>query len=72
MNTCTAAFVRLAARVGGINYADSGLVTLRSPFSLDNGTMPVIELLLIVGAVAGLVHAIRWRRRTGDASNLVV
>jgi hypothetical protein len=70
--TCTPEFERLAAQVGGIDCAGHPVVTFSSPFSLDNGTMPVVELVLIVGAAAGLVHALRWRRSTGDASNLVV
>ena len=34
--------------------------------------MPVIEALLIAGAVACLVHAVHWRRGHGDSSNLVI
>lgn len=34
--------------------------------------MPVIEALLVAGAAAGLVHAVRRRRRCGDSSNLVI
>ena len=72
MDACTPAFEELARQVGGIACRDVGLVTLRSPFSLGNGTLPVIELLLVVGAAAGLVHALRWKRTHGDATNLVV
>ncbi|MEV6325493.1 hypothetical protein AB0M45_30610 [Nocardia sp. NPDC051787] len=34
--------------------------------------MPLIEYAMIVGAIAALVHAYRWFRARGDASNLVV
>jgi hypothetical protein len=47
-------------------------VTFKSPFSLQNWTMPVIELVLVAGAIACLIHAVRRRRRHGDSSNLVV
>ena len=70
METCTAAFEQLARQVGGINSHDSGLIAFRSPFALSR--QAVIEALLIVGAAAGLVHAIRWKRAHGDVSNLVV
>jgi len=72
METCTAEFQRLANQVGGIDCAGNPLVTFTSPFALDHWTMPLIELTLVVGAVASLVHAVRWKRAHDDASNLVV
>jgi hypothetical protein len=39
---------------------------------LQSWTMPVIEVLLVVGAVACLIHALRWKRAHGDSSNLVI
>jgi hypothetical protein len=72
METCTAEFQRLASKVGGIDCAGSPIVTFTSPLALDHWTMPVIELTLIVGAVACLVHAVRWKRAHDDVSNLVV
>jgi uncharacterized membrane protein (DUF485 family) len=65
-------FTELARQVGGIDCAASALVTFRSPLQLDNWTMPVIELTLVVGALACLVHALRWKRATGESLNLVV
>ena len=44
---------------------------MRSPFDLANWTMPVLELLIIAGAVFALVHAIR-RFRQGDPINLAL
>ncbi|HET6953098.1 MAG TPA: hypothetical protein VFI47_22140 [Acidimicrobiales bacterium] len=72
MDTCTDDFLRLTAPVGGIDCTNSGPVSIHNPAGLDNGTMPAIELLLVVGAIAGLVHARRQRGRSGDASGLVV
>jgi hypothetical protein len=72
MNTCTPAFERLAATVGGINCKSSGLVTFQNPLALHSRTQPIIELALIVGAAASLVHAVRVRHRTGSSTNLIV
>ncbi|GAA3205239.1 hypothetical protein [Actinocorallia longicatena] len=71
-DTCTAEFERLAAQVGGIGCRSHPFVTVRSPLSLDNASLAVIELLLVAGAAAGLAHAIRSRRRTGELGGLVV
>jgi hypothetical protein len=68
MNTCTEAFERLAGQVGGIDCHASGLLSFRSPFSLPNG-MAVIEALLVAGAAAGLVHAIRWMASDAPAAS---
>lgn len=72
MNTCTPAFERLASAAGGINCTDSGLISLRNPFALHHPTMPLIEIALIVGAVASLVHAMRIRKRAGVSTNLIL
>ena len=72
MNTCTEEFARLTAPLQGLQCDGSPLVTFRNPFTLQHWTFPVIELLLIVGAAAGLVHAVKWYRAHGDSSNLVV
>ena len=72
VETCTAEFLRLARQVGGIDCAGDPIVTLKSPFTLDHWTMPLLEATMIVGAIACLVHAVRRKRATGDASNLVV
>lgn len=72
MNTCTAEFARLSQGLGGLRCDGDPFVTFRSPFSLQSWTMPVIEALLVAGAIACLVHALRWRRTHGDSSNLVI
>jgi hypothetical protein len=44
MNTCTAEFERLASQVGGLDCNGNPFISFRSPFALENWTMPVIEL----------------------------
>jgi hypothetical protein len=64
---CHPDFTALAA---GIDCATADpIATVRDPAALTSWTQPVLELLVVAGAVAALVHAVhRWRR--GDASNL--
>jgi len=47
------------------------VVSVRFPWELTNWTMPLLEVLVIVGAVAALVHAVR-RHREGDPVNLAL
>lgn len=72
MDTCTAEFARLSAGLGGLRCDGDPVVTFANPFGLQSWTMPVIEVLLVAGAIAALVHALRWYRTHGDSSNLVV
>jgi hypothetical protein len=58
--------------MGGLDCGGNPFITLRNPFTLQNWTLPVIELTLVAGAIAVLVHALRWRRSQGDSSNLVI
>jgi hypothetical protein len=70
---CSEPFRRLADGLGGISCdAANPVVALRSPASLENWTLPVVEALMIVGAALALAHALRVRRRTGDPSNLAL
>ncbi len=62
----------MSAKMGGLKCDANPFLTLRSPFSLQHWTMPLIELTLIAGAVAALVHALHCRRSQGDSSNLVI
>lgn len=72
MQTCTAEFARLTAKMGGLHCDANPFITLTNPFALQHWTMPLIELTLVAGTIACLVHALRWRRTQGDASNLVI
>jgi hypothetical protein len=49
----------------------SPVVSLRLPWDLAEPTMPLLEILIVGGAVFALVHAIR-RHRSGDPTNLAL
>jgi hypothetical protein len=71
MGACSPDFPAVADTLGGIDCATANaVVTLRNPFELANGTLPVVEALMVVGAVVSLAHAIAWWRRKGDPTNL--
>lgn len=70
---CSDSFRAMAEGLGGISCEDANpLLTLRSPAALASWTMPIVELLMIGGAVLALVHAIRLRRHTGNPANLAL
>lgn len=69
---CTPTFADLAARLGFSCQTAGGLIEFRTPFALENWTLPVLELTVIVGAVLTLVLAISRARRHGDPTNLVL
>ncbi|WP_054812729.1 hypothetical protein [Nocardia arizonensis] len=69
---CAATFAELAQRLGFSCDEAGGPVEFRNPFGLENWTLPVLELTIVLGAVLALVYAIdRWRRHR-DPTNLVV
>jgi hypothetical protein len=71
MGACPPGFTQVADTLGGIDCAQApAFVSVRSPASLADATMPVVEALMVVGAVAALVHALLWWRRRGDPTNL--
>ncbi|WP_166902245.1 hypothetical protein [Mycobacterium sp. DL440] len=69
---CTPTFSGLAERLGFSCDTAGGLVEFRNPFGLENWTLPVLELTVIVGAVLTLVYAIVRLRRHNDPTNLVL
>ncbi|UVT23087.1 hypothetical protein NXT08_11860 [Rhodococcus pyridinivorans] len=69
---CSPTFEDLSTRLGFSCDEAGGIFELRSPFALENWTLPVLELTIVLGAVLMLVYAIVRLRRTGDATNLVV
>ncbi|SFI14917.1 hypothetical protein SAMN05216561_105161 [Nocardioides psychrotolerans] len=70
---CTDRFRELADSLGGVACEDaSPFVYLRDPRDLADVTMPVVELLILLGAVLAFRHAWVLRRDTGDATNLGV
>jgi hypothetical protein len=72
VDTCTAEYERLTHGLGGLRCDGNPFITLTNPLKLQHWSMPVIEALLVVGAAACLVHALRWRREHSDSSNLVI
>lgn len=69
---CTPTFAGLAARLGFSCGEAGGLVEFRNPFGLENWTLPVLEVLIIAGAVLTLVYAVNRYRRHADPTNLVL
>ncbi|MFL6062454.1 MAG: hypothetical protein ACJ72E_14565 [Marmoricola sp.] len=70
---CTPRFRELADSLGGIPCEHAHrIVYVNNPFHLADPMMPVVELLMVAGAVLALAHAIRTLRRTGSAVNLGV
>ena len=72
MNTCTAAFERLAQPLAGLRCDGNPVVEFHNPFGLQNWTLPVIEFVMVAGMIGCLIHGIRRYRRGGDSTNLVV
>lgn len=69
---CSDDIERIANRLGFSCGHASPWVTLRNPFGLANWTLPVLELLIVAGAVLALWWAIRRLRRDGDPANTVI
>ena len=70
--TCDPTAERIAEGLGFSCRHANPIVTFRNPFSLSNGTMPVLELLIVGGAVFALWHAWRRWRHDGDPANLTL
>lgn len=64
--TCESAAEKVAEGLGFSCQDRNPFASLRSPFDLENATMPFLELLIIGGAVWALLHAWRRWRREGD------
>ncbi len=69
---CSATFSGLAERLGFSCDTAGGLIAVRNPAALENWTLPVLELTVIVGAVLALVYAVVRLRRHNDPTNLVL
>lgn len=72
LDLCTPTFEKLAHSMGFSCETAGGPVEFRNPFGLENGTMAVLELTIVVGSVLALVYAIRRYRRHADPTNLVL
>ncbi|MEV4004793.1 hypothetical protein [Actinomadura sp. NPDC049753] len=69
-HTCDPAAERVAGKLGFSCHGADPVVSFRNPFDLADGTMAVLELLIVGGAVFALVHAWRRWRRDGDPVNI--
>lgn len=69
---CSDDIERIANRLGFSCEHASPWLTLRDPFGLANWTLPVLELLVIAGALLALWWAIRRLRRDRDPANIVI
>lgn len=70
---CTASFDAVAEALGGFSCQHApAFIHLRNPLALSNWTLPVLELMMVTGAVMALVHAVRRLRRDGDPTNLAL
>ena len=70
--TCDAAAERITASLGFSCHDVNPVLTVRNPADLANWTMPVLEVLIIGGAIFAFVHALRRLRRDGDPTNLAL
>ncbi|MET8654595.1 hypothetical protein [Nocardia aurea] len=69
---CAPTFEKLAGELGFSCAEAGGLFEVRNPFALENWTLPVLELTIVLGAILALIYAIVRLRRHGDPTNLVV
>lgn len=69
---CTPTFDELSKALGFTCEEAGGLFELRSPLHLENWTLPVLELTIVLGSILALVWAVIRLRRNGDPTNLVL
>jgi hypothetical protein len=70
--TCEPAARAIADQLGFACDGANPIVSFRNPLELANWTLPVLELLIVSGAVFAFVHAWRRWRRDGDPVNLAL
>lgn len=70
---CNPTFDGIARALGDFTCHDApAFLHLRNPFELSNWTLPVLELMMVAGAVLALLWSIRRWRRDGDPTNLAL
>ena len=70
---CPTIYARLAHQVGDFSCRTANpFINLRDPFHLTSWTQPVVEAVMIGGAILALWDAARRRRRTGDPTSLAL
>jgi len=71
-DSCGSAAERVTSFLGFSCEDADPVITLRNPADLSSWTQPVLEVLIIAGAVLALVHAVRRLRNDGDPTNLAL
>jgi hypothetical protein len=70
---CPTIYAQLAHQVGDFSCRTANpFINLRDPFHLTSWTQPVVEAVMIGGAILALWDAARRRRRTGDPTGLAL
>jgi hypothetical protein len=73
VSQCNDTFDKIAHQLGGFSCHNApAIVHLRSPFSLTNWTLPVLELMMVFGAALALWWSLRRLRRENDPTNLAL
>lgn len=70
--TCDAAAEAVTRDLGFSCHHVNPIVSVNNPSALEHWTQPILELLIIGGAVFALVHALQRLRRDGDGTNLAL
>lgn len=70
--TCDPAAEALTRGLGFDCHDVNPVMSLNNPFELAHWTQPLLELLIIGGAIFALLLAVRRLRRDGDATNLAL
>lgn len=68
--TCDEAAEALTNDLGFSCLDVNPVMSLNNPADLTSWTQPVLEIVIIAGAVYALVHAVRRLRREGDPTNI--
>jgi hypothetical protein len=70
---CYEVFDDIAKALGDFTCQNApAVIHLRNPFALSNWTLPVLELMMVAGAVFALLYSIQRLRRYGDPINLAL
>jgi hypothetical protein len=69
--TCEAAAETVTRHLGFNCHHVSPVMSVHNPFDRASATMPILELVIIAGAVFAFVHA-RRRLREGDPTNMAI
>lgn len=70
--TCDPAAEAVTRDLGFSCYDVNPIVSLNNPSDLSSWTQPVLEVLIIGGAIFALMHAVRRLRMDGDPTNLAL